>query len=170
MLSKKIALILFAVAGLLMGACSNKKEEKKDGKIPQPTIDSSDAEVAIPGIDSWIGKYEYNEKPVESNGGYNMVMGWSLTISKQNDSLQGNLEINGQQTFIKMITNILGDGKSISVTYNRMVDGMDQDLSKNVVLFSITKKNNTMETSFDAMEPRLTENPQKICECFLPAR
>ncbi len=186
MIPRNVLPVILIATILLFISCSDKKEENKTDntsenktdtagtnngvKNDQVEIGSNDVEVAVPGIDSWIGTYEYNEKPAESNGGYNMVMNWILTISKESDGLKGILEINGQQTFIKMKTNIVGDGKYISVLYNEMADGMDQNLQKNSVLFTITKKNGTMETSFDALVPRLTENPQKVCECFLPKR
>lgn len=158
----------FAAAALLSVfiSCSNKKEKESDSDKDVNKESTQTVNEEPTGPESWIGNYKYEEKPVESNAGYNMVMVWTLSIAMQNDSLQGILEVDGQQTFIKMITNIRGDGNSISVTFNRMVDGMDQNLTSNMVLFVLRKEDKTITTSFDAMVPRLSENPLKVCECF----
>jgi len=115
---------------------------------------------------AWGGKYEYEEEPVQANAGYYMAMIWELSISKSNDSCQGILEVNGQQTYIKLLTDILGDTSSIAVTYNKLIDGSDENLKKGDTLFILSKEGNKITTNWFALEPRLLEKHPKKCNCF----
>ena len=59
-----------------------------------------------------------------------MTMEWTLSINKQNDNYQGILEVNGQQTYLKLLADISGDPNFIAVTYKKLIDGSDEHLKK----------------------------------------
>ena len=69
-------------------------------------------------LDNWTGHYNYEEKPVKANAGYYMVMKWDLSIEKKNNVYQGTLEVNGQQTHVKLLTKIRGNKDAIAIIYN----------------------------------------------------
>src|SRR5262245_12984078 len=72
-------------------------------------------------LDNWVGIYSYEEIPIEAIAGYGMVMDWHLSVSRQNNSYQGMLEVDGQQTLIKLKANIEGDSSQIAVIYDSLV-------------------------------------------------
>jgi len=115
---------------------------------------------------AWAGKYEYEEEPVQAIAGYYMAMIWELSISKNNDSCQGILEVNGQQTYIKFLTDILGDTSSIAITYNKLIEGTDENFKKGDTLFILSKNGDKIITKWAIMEPRLLEKHPKECGCF----
>ena len=115
---------------------------------------------------AWAGKYEYEEEPVQANAGYYMAMIWELSILKNNDSCQGVLEVNGQQTYIKCLTDILGDTASIAITYNKLIEGTDENFKKGDTLFILSKNGDKIITKWAIMAPRLLEKHPKECGCF----
>jgi hypothetical protein len=115
---------------------------------------------------AWGGKYEYEEEPVQAIAGYYMAMIWEISISKHNDSCKGILEVNGQQTFIKCLTDILGDTSSIAITYNKLIDGSDENFKKGDTLFMLSRDGDKIITKWFGMEPRLLEKHPKECNCF----
>lgn len=117
-------------------------------------------------LDTWIGKYNYVEEPVKSNAGYNMVMGWELSINKQENTYTGTLEIDGQQTFINLLTDISGDTNTISVIYNKLIDGSDENLKKGDTLFILSKQSGKLITKWRHLGPRLPEIFTDVCNCF----
>jgi sulfur carrier protein ThiS len=97
-----------------------------------------------------------------------MVMEWSLSVNKKAKTYQGILEVNGQQTFIKLLTDITGNSDSIAVLYNSKIDGSDENLKYGDTLFVLSKSpNNKFKTRWCKLEPRLLENPPKECNCFI---
>ncbi len=117
-------------------------------------------------LDKWTGKYIYEEKPIRAIAGYFMTMTWALSIDKKGDSCQGLLEVNGQQTYIKLLADISGDTNIIAFTYNRLIDGSDENLKKGDTLFTLFKQNNRIKTKWMYLQPRLTDTPPKECDCF----
>ena len=117
-------------------------------------------------LKSWAGKYNYGEEPIKAIAGYNMMMIWELSISNKNDTCQGILEVNGQQTYIKLLTDISGDTNSIALTYNKLIDGSDENLKKGDTLFLLLKEGNKIKTRWMSLIPRLPENPPMECRCF----
>src|SRR6476620_9792514 len=63
----------------------------------------------------WQGKYFYEEKPIKAVAGYYMVMEWELDIRKEGEKYVANVEVNGQQTYIKLLADIAGDEKTITL-------------------------------------------------------
>lgn len=118
-------------------------------------------------LDNWTGSYDYEEEPIKANAGYYMVMEWTLSIYKNSDTYQGVLEVNGQQTYIKLLTDIVGDSNAIAITYNNLIDGSNQNLKKGDTLFILSRKVDKLNTTWFALEPRLLENPPKECNCFM---
>ncbi|MGC4104406.1 DUF5991 domain-containing protein [Ferruginibacter sp.] len=132
---------------LLLAACSNHQKNT--------------------GIEKWAGEYSFEEEPVAANAGYIMAMEWSFSIQKQNDSLKGTLEVNGQQTFFKLSTGISGDSNSIAVTYNHVIDGSGEQLKQGDTLFILSKRNGALITQWRALEPRLSPVMVLECDCFI---
>ena len=118
-------------------------------------------------LDSWIGNYEYEEEPIKANAGYAMAMEWSLSIEKQNDSCNGIVEINGQQTYIKVLAGISGDSNSIAVTYESFIDGNIEQFRKHDTLFVLSKKAGKLTTQWKRFEPRLSLDHANECSCFI---
>lgn len=145
---RKAQLILLSVSSLLMTyfSCSHNYDSKS--------------------LDNWVGKYIYAEDPIKAIEGYYMTMQWVFSINKENDSCQGVLEVNGQQTFIKILTDISGDSNSVVVRYNSLIDGSDENLKMGDTLFFLTKIGEEIKTNWLKLEPRLEDNPSKDCNCF----
>ena len=117
-------------------------------------------------LDNWAGNYHYEETPVDANAGYAMVMDWNLSISRQNDSCTGILEVNGQQTFLKLKTNLAGDTSNMAVIYDGLIEGNDEQLKNGDTLFTLTKTVHGIKTTWFSLEPRLVPNSPKVCTCF----
>jgi hypothetical protein len=116
--------------------------------------------------DTWIGNYNFEEEPVKAIAGYDMAMVWTLSITKIKDKYQGVLEVNGQQTYIKLLSDISGDTNSIAITFNSLIEGTDEHLKRGDTLFVLSRTANKIETNWSALEPRLSEKHAKKCTCF----
>jgi hypothetical protein len=117
--------------------------------------------------DKWIGKYSYEEEPIKAIAGYYMVMEWELSITEKKDSCQGVLDVNGQQTYMKLLTAVSGDSNAVAISYNRLIDGLDYGLKKGDTLFILSKVAGKIITKWKALEPRLAEMPPRECNCFI---
>ena len=117
-------------------------------------------------LDTWIGKYKYDETPIKSSAGYSMVMTWDLLIEKNNKSYTGVLEVNGQQTFLKLLTNVIGDSTHLAIVYDKLIDGSNENLKTGDTLFTITTTGKELKTRWFLLEPRLAEYPPRECVCF----
>lgn len=137
---------LSSLLGLTFAACANHDHLKK--------------------TDTWIGNYNFQEEPIKALADYNMTMLWTLSIDKVKDKYQGVLEVNGQQTFIKVLTDISGDSNSIAITFNSLLEGTDEHLTRDDTLFVLSHIANKIETNWSALEPRLSEIHPKKCTCF----
>lgn len=118
-------------------------------------------------LDNWIGKYEYGEEPIKAVAGYYMILGWELSIYKTKNEYQGVLDVNGQQTFMKLLSDIVGDTNSVAIIYNSLIDGSVNPIKKGDTLFTLSKRAGGIETNWFAFEPILAENPPKKCNCFM---
>ena len=141
-----INFLAYSILGLTIAACSHNGSSKN--------------------LDGWTGKYSYEEEPIKAIAGYYMAMGWTLSINKKNDTCQGVLEVIGQQTYIKLLADISGDENFIALTYNKLIDGSDENLKRGDTLFFLLKNDGKMKTKWMSLEPRLTDNPPKECNCF----
>jgi hypothetical protein len=130
------------------------------------TIASCSNTTSTTNLNTWIGKYSYDEEPIKAIAGYSMTMAWTLSIDKKNDSCQGILEVNGQQTYFKLLADISGDRDSIALTYNKLIDGAGENLKRGDTLFCLLKIGNEIKTKWVSLEPRLADNPPKECKCF----
>ena len=117
-------------------------------------------------LSAWIGDYVYKEDPIEAVQGIFKTMEWQLSIQLQNDTCRGILELMGDRTYIKALTTISGDSNYVDVVFNKLLDGSDENLVEGETLFSITKNNGKLITTWDRLEPRLEEFPPEECECF----
>lgn len=116
---------------------------------------------ACPG--NWTGKYSYGEEPIKAMAGYAMSMQWELSV---NDSCQGVLEVNGLQTYLKLLTAVSGDRHSVAFIYEKLFDGVDYGLEKGDTLFILSKVEDKLVTRWKGLESRLSENPPQECNCF----
>lgn len=139
-------LLIFSFFGLLFFSCSYKSQTKN--------------------LDSWLGDYNYAENPIKANANYYMVMDWTLSINERKKTYQGILEINGQQTLIKLLIDIAGDKNTIAIIHNSIIKGSDENLKKGDTLFVLSRKSNQLYTKWLELEPRLLENSPKECSCF----
>lgn len=124
-------------------------------------------------LDSWVGKYKYEEKPVKALAGYYMAMVWDLIITKVDNHYQALLNINGQQTFIEYLTDIQGNSKSIDINFNKQTDGPvypDNTPFKRERLFTLVRNNRRLTTKWGKLTPRLPEKPPASCSCFLSVK
>jgi hypothetical protein len=118
-------------------------------------------------LDTWVGKYSFEEEPIKANAGYAMAMQWDLTITKANNQFQGVLEVNGQQTYIDVSVNIIGDNNQVAITYNKLLDGTDEHFKKGAVLFMLKRDGKNLTTKWETLEERLPEKSPKECNCFI---
>lgn len=117
----------------------------------------------------WEGNYEYEEEPVEANAGYSMVMVWNLEVLQEKEGFIGILEINGQQTALKIKTQIEGDQDQIQVKFVQGLEGFGYDhLKTGDTLFSLQKnKEGGILTVWQKLEPRLSEKYQNWQAYFI---
>lgn len=95
-----------------------------------------------------------------------MVMIWSLKIRKDSGQYLAEVEVNGQQTEIKIGGTIQGNEKRIAVVYAKTLERSGANFSPGDTLFSLVKEGGKIRTIWWAMEPGLQENPPRECECF----
>jgi hypothetical protein len=114
---------------------------------------------------NWVGDYSYHELPVPTATGINKIMEWELSVSKQNDTCWGTLEITGLTTYIKLLTTLSGDSSRVDVTYNKYLDG-SQDFKPGEVLFSLSKDGSYLITGWKGLQPMLIEFPAMEGICF----
>lgn len=107
---------------------------------------------------TWVGDYSYNEVPVPTATGINKIMEWQLSVSQQQDTCWGVLEINGLTTYIKLLTTLSGDSSRVNVVYNKYLDG-SQDFKPGEVLFSLSKDSGKIITGWKGLQPMLAEFP-----------
>jgi hypothetical protein len=117
-------------------------------------------------LDTWKGKYFYEEEPIHAIAGYYMAMEWQLQIKDTSGKYIGNLEINGQQTYSKLQGNIVGNAKTISFIYDKTIEGSNENLKRGDTVFQLVKEGTNLITQWKELEPRLKENPPKQCNCF----
>ncbi|MDU0368870.1 DUF5991 domain-containing protein [Hymenobacter endophyticus] len=112
------------------------------------------------GLQSWVGSYQYEEKPVKALAGYSMGMMWKLQLQPQDkEALTGLLSIEGQQTFMKLKVRATGNAQDVRVTFSQLVDGNDyQQFKPGDVLFRLRKDpRGTTRTYWGKLQPRLSE-------------
>jgi hypothetical protein len=114
---------------------------------------------------NWVGDYSYHELPVPTATGINKIMEWKLSVSQQNDTCWGTLEITGLTTYIKLLTTLSGDSSKVDVIYNKYLDG-SQDFKPGDVLFSLRKEGNNLVTGWQQLQPMLVEFPALEGICF----
>lgn len=134
------------------------------------SIASCSTHYQLNNLDAWVGDYRYDETPIRAIAGYAMVMTWDFSISKHNDSCTGVLEVNGQQTFMKLKTTLEGDTSNLAVIYDGLIDGMEGiagQLKNGDTLLTLTKTAQGLKTTWFSLEPRLPANSPKVCNCFI---
>jgi hypothetical protein len=104
-----------------------------------------------------VGDYSFHEDPVPTATGINKIMQWELSVSQQNDTCWGTLEITGLTTYIKLLTTLSGDSSRVDVIYNKYLDG-SEDFNPGEVLFSLGKDSNKITTTWNRLQPLLAEN------------
>ena len=114
---------------------------------------------------NWVGDYSYHELPVPTATGINKIMEWEFSVSQQNDTCWGTLEITGLTTYIKLLTTVSGDSSRVDVMYNKYLDG-SQDFKPGDVLFSLHKEGNQVITNWKRLQPMLAEFPALEGICF----
>jgi len=114
---------------------------------------------------NWAGDYSYHELPVPTATGINKIMEWEFSVSQQNDTCWGTLEITGLTTYIKLLTTISGDSSRVDVTYNKYLDG-SMDFKPGEVLFSLYKEGSQVITQWKRLQPMLVEFPALEGICF----
>ena len=143
---KNITVTLLSILGLISASCSSNNKSKS--------------------LNKWVGEYVYEEPPIKANAGYYMTMTWTLSITKKDGAGQGILEVNGQQTYIKLLADVSPDKNSIAILYNSRIEGSDEMLKKGDTLLVLLLSSEKLETNWKALQPRLTEINAKDCVCF----
>ena len=119
-------------------------------------------------LNTWEGIYSYEEQPLKANAGYFMVMNWKLDIHKDTAGTVGIIEINGQQTFTKLEMKIKGNEDSISLIYQKTIDGSSENLNIGDTVFKLHRNGTRLITQWGKLEPRLLDNPPTTCDsCFI---
>ena len=144
-LKLKCPIILILVT-LLISSCKSKKN-----------IDS---------LNSWQGKYFYQEEPIQAIAGYYMAMEWELDIHKENDTYMAKLEVNGQQTSINLEGGISGDEKEIAIMFSKNMDESSENFQPGDTLFKLKREGKELKTVWAKLESRLAEKAPKDCSCF----
>jgi hypothetical protein len=135
---------------------SNKKESVTEKQIKE---DSNQQELVN---NNWLGEYIFEEEPVEANAGYSMALIWNLNIK---DSTL--LEINGQQTFIKLNCTPLPEKNRLTVLYEKKPgDAAPGYLKQRDTLFILKKEKGKLITEWKTFTPRLQEDFKNGIECF----
>lgn len=124
----------------------------------------------VKGLKGWVGNYTYEETPVEAIAGYAMAMNWQLSIAEKGGINQGILEVNGQQTYLKLATDIKGDNNSIAIIMKQLIAGFDSTIAEGDTLFMLIRQNENLKTKWFVLEPRLAEKAAGECNCFIQER
>lgn len=118
-------------------------------------------------INNWVGKYEYNEKPVKALAEYNMVMLWTLEIKQEKENYVALIEVNGQQTYMVIQATISGDNNKVKLTFDRGIEGVGyENLKKGDTLIELHVENGKIITKWNKLTPRLVENFENDTVCF----
>ena len=114
---------------------------------------------------AWAGEYVYNEDPIPTSTGINRIMEWDLSVYQQHDTCWGLLEITGLRTYMKLLTMLSGDSSKVDVVYKKYLDG-SQEFRQNDVLFTLTKDSNKITTTWNTLQPQLSEYAAAESVCF----
>ncbi|MCC3160319.1 DUF5991 domain-containing protein [Hymenobacter sp. 15J16-1T3B] len=112
------------------------------------------------GVQAWAGNYRYEEEPVKAVAGYSMAMTWQLRLQPPaSGRLGGQLNVEGQQTFMKLKVRASGTPTDAQVIFVQGLDGAGyQQLKPGDVLFRLHKApNGTVQTYWGKLTPRLLE-------------
>ncbi|MBO0357879.1 hypothetical protein J0X19_07980 [Hymenobacter sp. BT186] len=115
---------------------------------------------AATGLPSWVGTYQYEEKPVKALAGYSMSMLWKLTLQPQDSkALGGLLSVEGQQTYMKLKVRATGSAQDAQISFLQLVDGNDyQQFKPGDVLLRLRKDSKGVtRTYWGKLQPRLSE-------------
>jgi uncharacterized protein DUF5991 len=143
---KGLSLVIYSVVIILVAGCS-----QTTGKE----------------LDTWLGEYDFSEKPIKAIAGYNMMMEWNLTVNKIEDKYNTILNVNGQQTSFSLFNTIAGNDSVLYIIYDYKIEGMQEAFKKGDTLFSLQKAGAYLKTRWAAIQPILTENPPVECRCFI---
>lgn len=115
------------------------------------------------GLTSWAGSYAYEETPVKAVAGYSMAMLWKLQLRPQAGGLAGELEVEGQQTFMKLKVRASGSAQDAQIIFVQGLDGNGyQQLKPGDVLLRLHREEpgGRITTHWGKLTPRLTEKYQ----------
>lgn len=114
---------------------------------------------SVPELSEWQGEYSYEEELVEAVAGYSMIMQWEVSISEENGEYVGVLEVNGQQTSMKLKTSIEGNSTQVSVKFKQGLEGIGYEQFKpGDELFRLEKNSEgNIVTFWQKLEPGLSE-------------
>lgn len=76
------------------------------------------------------------------------------------------MEINGQQTYINLQSEVAGDEKMIWLLYTKNNNGSSENLNPGDTLFTLRKEGKELITTWAKLKPRLSENPSTVYKCF----
>ena len=110
-------------------------------------------------INNWVGKYEYNEKPVKALAGYNMVMLWTIEIKQEKENYVALIEVNGQQTYMLIQATVNGDKNKVKLIFDKGIEGVGyENFKKGDSLIELHVENEKIITKWNKLTPMLVEN------------
>jgi hypothetical protein len=128
-------------------------------------------QISIAQQTNWAGKYLYEEEPQKNAGDGPMSMEWGFNITQKANKLQGLLDVNGQTTYFQYLTDIVNTPTGVNIVFVKQTDGPVYPYNqpkRGDVLFTLTKKNNKVVTTWGTLKPILTDKPPKTCnDCFI---
>jgi hypothetical protein len=132
---------------ILLSACSENSDNKNFG--------------------SWLGNYEFNERPLKTFGGYSSFMQWELSVNKIGKIYKSILNVNGHLTSFSLLNNLEGNDKTLFIIYDSILSGVDPGFQKGDTLFSFSGAANSFRTRWASLRPMLRETTPDECRCFI---
>lgn len=116
-------------------------------------------------VDSWKGRYVYEEEPLPPTGGVAPGMEWDLDVRDTATGPYALLDVNGLQTFVHARTTLELTPDHLLVRYDSLLDG-SATWKRGDTLFTLSRKGRNLTTHWKTAEPILRDDMPRSCNCF----
>ncbi|HYF30577.1 MAG TPA: DUF5991 domain-containing protein [Chitinophagaceae bacterium] len=117
-------------------------------------------------LQSWEGRYEYEENPRKAGQRNAIRMDWDLIIFEDSGKYSGSLGIQGHETDVIYTGDIVGNDNEVSYIFDRTSIGESRIFKRGDTLFTLVRDKNEFITRWRTAQPKLLENPPAECNCF----
>ena len=109
--------------------------------------------VEASGLDSWIGKYIFEENPEEGS-----LWIHTVTVYRNNGEYYAEINVDGRQTQICLLAKVTGNGSAIRLVFEKhLPDNMFDSYTPGQVLLSFAMQGPALLTEWGKLTPVATE-------------